>query len=79
MKLTFFNYWDPLLENIIPGDILNNTSLVFKIETPNNSVLFCGNCHGNVMSVFLIKQHGISLQTDYVQPGHHGNNSSFPP
>lgn len=75
MKITFYNCWDNLLENIAPGDVLNNASLVFKVETPKTSVLFCGDCHGDIMSDFLIRQYGTRLQADYVQPGHHGNNS----
>lgn len=75
MKLTFFNCWDPILENVSPGDILNNSSLVFKAETSETSVLFCGNAHGDIMSDFLMKQYGTELKADYVQLGHHGNNS----
>lgn len=75
MKLTIFNCWDQILEHASPGDILNNSSLILKAETPANSILFCGDCHGALMSDLMIKRYGSALQADYVQLGHHGNNS----
>lgn len=75
MSITFFNCFDAKLLEYEPGDILNNASLVFKVETRENSVLFCGDCHGNRMADLLIERYGEDLQADYVQCGHHGYNS----
>lgn len=75
MQITFYNCLDSLLREQAPGDILNNISLVFKVKTAENSVLFCGDCHGNIMADFLIERYGQELKADYVQPGHHGTNS----
>lgn len=77
MTITFFNCFDEELIQMETGDILNNISLVFKAETAENSVLFCGDAHGNNLADWLIERYGEELRSDYVQLGHHGNRS-FP-
>lgn len=75
INITFYNCFDELLLEMEPGDILNNLSLVFKVSTTESSMLFVGDCHGNVMSEFLLNRYGQELESDYIQLGHHGNNS----
>ena len=77
MSIRFFNCFDEMLVQQETGDILNNASLVFKVETRESSVLFCGDGHGDRLADLLIERYGKELQADYVQLGHHGNNS-FP-
>lgn len=59
------------------NDLPNNLSLMLKVEGEEDSILFCADCHGKKMANMLIKRYGKELQAEYVQPGHHGNNS-FP-
>ena len=75
MSITFFNCFDNLVLEQVNVDILNNASLVFKVETEKNSILFCGDCNGNRMADLLINRYGVRLRADYVQLGHHGNAS----
>ena len=42
-----------------------------------DSILFCGDAHQDTLADLLIGCYGDLLQSEYVQPGHHGNNS-FP-
>lgn len=58
-------------------DLPNNMSLMLKVVGEENSILFCADCHGEKMAKMLIKKYGDELQAEYVQLGHHGNNS-FP-
>lgn len=78
LQVTVFNsYGDAVLENGA-GDIPNNASLVFKIEGKEDSILFCADCHDATMADYLMKTYSEDeLHAEYVQPGHHGNNS-FP-
>lgn len=62
--------------NEVP-DLPNNCSLVFKISGQEDSILFCGDAHQDSLADQLIERYGDTLRTEYVQTGHHGNNS-FP-
>ena len=79
LELKVFNAYDEKVRqaNEIVNDVPNIASLVFKLSGENNSVLFCGDCHGKTMSDLLSQEFGEELNSDYVQLGHHGN-SSFP-
>lgn len=50
---------------------------MFKISGIEDSVLFCGDCYNTDYAKCLIENYGDELQSEYVQLGHHGNNS-FP-
>lgn len=56
-------------------DIGNDGSLVFKVSDGKQSMLFTGDCHSESVSEYLIQEYGERLKSDYVQMGHHGNNS----
>lgn len=74
LKISFFNAYDDVVKYAV-DDIPNNCSLVFKIETANKSVLFCGDCHNENITGYMINTFGKELQADIMQVGHHGNNS----
>ena len=73
LHFTVYNSYDETAK--ISGDIPNNASLVFKVEGPEKSVLFCADVHTNEMQQKLMELYGEELQADYLQAGHHGNNS----
>ena len=73
--LTFsvFNSYDDCSKAY--GDIPNNASLVFKVQGPGKSMMFCADVHSNELQQQMIALYGDSLKADYLQAGHHGNNS----
>lgn len=79
LKLQVFNAYDDQVAQVnqTENDLPNIASLVFKLTGSKKSVLFCGDCHGEAMANLLTGEFGTQLQADYVQLGHHGNNS-FP-
>ena len=74
LTITFFNAFDDVVVDC-REDIPNNDSLVFKMATPNRSILICGDCHSEYMANYLVKTYGDELKADILQCGHHGNNS----
>ena len=80
LRIDIFSAFDRILkqyyDNNIP-DVPNNCSLVFKVSGSKDSILFCGDAHQDTLADLLIGRYGDLLQSEYVQPGHHGNNS-FP-
>lgn len=70
-----FNSYDPKVSEF--GDIPNNASLLFKVIGKETSILFCADCHSPKLADKLVEKWGDELKADYVQTGHHGNNS-FP-
>lgn len=77
LRCDIFNAYDQVVYDTCQGDIPNDCSLVFKVSGAKDSILFCGDCHTAEMADMLISRYGENLQAEYVQPGHHGNNS-FP-
>ena len=75
LKVKVFNAYDSKTVKKGKDDIVNNSSLMLKFEGEKDSVLFCGDVHSGKMSKMLIKRYGEELEAEYVQPGHHGNNS----
>ena len=57
------------------SNILNNGALVFKLSGKEESILFFADVQDGKIGNELIKKHKESLKSDYVQIGHHGNNS----
>lgn len=58
-------------------DIGNEGGLMLKISGKETSILLCADVHSEAMAKMLMKRYPEDLQADYVQCGHHGNNS-FP-
>ena len=73
LNFTVYNTYDETAK--ISGDIPNNASLVFKVQGPKKSMLFCADVHTNEMAQKLMSLYGDALKADYLQAGHHGNNS----
>ena len=55
--------------------MLNNGSIVFKLYGNEESLLFCGDIQASVIGEYLIENYKGKLKSDYLQVGHHGNNS----
>lgn len=74
LKMEVFNAYD---ENTIHYslDLCNNGSLVFRLSGKENSMLFCGDVYGDSTCNKILERHGDALKSDYIQMGHHGNNS----
>ena len=76
LKVKVFNSYDRLaVENT--KDIGNDGGLMFKVTGKQASMLFCADVHSDTMADMLLDRYGDELIADYVQLGHHGNNS-FP-
>lgn len=75
-NIKVFNCYDQTyLEASGGADLPNTSSLVFKISGMKDSILICGDCRSDDMSHLLIEEWGEELDSEYVQLGHHGNNS----
>lgn len=74
LNIHFFWSYEPGMEKTI-GDIHNNASLVFRVVTEDRSMLFVGDCYRDVVANALLEENGEQLNSDYVQMGHHGNNT----
>lgn len=74
LQMKVFNvYSDSILD--FSGDLANQGSLVFKISGEKDSMLFCSDIHGEVLSRQLVEEYGDELKSTYIQMGHHGSNS----
>jgi len=74
LKIKVFNTYDQY-SKYLSHDICNDSSLMLKVTTHKNSILFCGDCHSESTAKLLIKKYGKRLRANYVQMGHHGNNT----
>ncbi len=76
LTFEFMNTYDEISKEF-KEDIGNDASLVFKVSRKEGpkTMLFTGDCHSAVVSEYLIKEYGERLKADYVQMGHHGNNT----
>lgn len=74
LTFEFMNSYDEISQGY-SEDIGNDGSLVFKVSDGKQSMLFTGDCHSDSVSEYLIQEYGERLKADYVQMGHHGNNS----
>lgn len=66
-------YDDAVLANVgDERDYQNNASMLFKVSSPNSSILFCSDIKYD-MNAYLLATYGDAIACDYVQTGHHGN------
>lgn len=74
LTFSIFNAYDDVVLTNVGGerDYQNNASLLFKISSPNSSILFCSDIKYD-MDAYLFDTYGDVLDCDYVQTGHHGN------
>lgn len=56
----------------LSNDLLNDGSMMFKVNGQNESMLFCADV-GKKLSDYLLSEYGEKLKSDYLQMGHHGN------
>ena len=75
IKAEVFHAYSPELTSCYGDDIPNNASLVFRLSGKRDSILFCGDAHQEPLAACLVQTYADRLQSEYVQTGHHGNNS----
>ena len=56
------------------GNLLNNGSIVFKLSTEKESMLFCADTQDKKVEDYIMENFKDDLPSDYIQVGHHGNN-----
>ena len=66
-------YSDWIYENC--NNLLNNGSLIFKLYGKEQSMIFCSDTQNSKVEEQVVKKHKSDLKSDYIQVGHHGNNS----
>ena len=74
LQIDIFNSYDQLVVDTGNPDVANNTSLVFKISGDVDSILFCGDVRYD-LGMQILDMYGDSLDAEYVQAAHHGNNT----
>lgn len=74
LTLSVYNAYDDIVLYTVGDekDYQNNASLLFKISSEKNSILFCSDIKYD-MSDYLLTTYGDAVTCDYVQTGHHGN------
>ncbi len=79
LQIDVYNSYDDVTFNLLAetgsGDAANFASLVIKITGDCDSFLFCGDVHNATHAMRLLDMYGDELDSEYVQPGHHGNAS----
>ena len=77
LKAEIISIYDQLLYGVLDKDmdILNDISMVIKIEGEKDSILFLGDFHTDVLGNIMLDWNEGKLHAEYVQVGHHGNNS----
>ena len=74
LKISIFNAYDDIVKKY--SDYANNCSLVFKVSNEKQSVLFLGDVWRKDLGMEILELYGAeALQADYIQAGHHGNNT----
>ena len=74
LSVKFYNGYQKGMASEIK-DMPNNSSLVFKAESEDKSILFTGDCYEETLSQKMLQKYGDELHVDYVQMAHHGNNT----
>ena len=74
LEVTVFNAYDDLVRKY--DDIANNCSLILKFSASEQSVLFLGDVWRKDLGMEILEMYGAeTMQADYIQAGHHGNNT----
>ncbi len=73
LDMQVISSWDEHVD-ALPQQLPNDGSIMFKISGAEQSMLFCADVE-EVMEQYIIPEHGGELRADYVQCGHHGNDS----
>lgn len=74
LSLEVLNAYDEIVLYTVGDekDYQNNASLLFKLSSEHNSILFCSDIKYD-MDTYLLDTYKDALACDYVQTGHHGN------
>lgn len=74
LTFSIYNAYDDIVLSTVGDeqDYQNNASLLFKVSSKNNSILFCSDIKYD-MDAYLLAGYGDAIACDYVQTGHHGN------
>ena len=73
LTLEVFNaYSDAHKKGDIQGNLMNESSWVFKLTNKRESILFCSDTGDKSVHQKLISTYGDKLKSDYMQVGHHG-------
>lgn len=74
LKVKVFNAYDGIIKNY--PDYANNCSLILKFSASEQSVLFLGDVWRKDLGMEILDMYGAeAMQADYIQSGHHGNNT----
>ncbi len=73
LHFKFYNTYDEKLLELYQEDIPNNCGLVFRVSTPNDSVLFMGDMYAPTVGQWMVDTYGEELRSEYVNLCHHGN------
>lgn len=71
LEIDILSAYDDYVDGL-SDDLLNDGSIMFKINGKKQSMLFCADV-GISLSDYLVSVYGDSLKADYIQMGHHGN------
>lgn len=71
LKMKIINAWDENVDSL-PDHLCNDGSLMFKLSSFRESMLFCSDVQSE-MEQFILPNYSEEIHTDYVQCGHHGN------
>ena len=70
MKMEVLSAYDSGYDSMT-NDLMNDGSLMFRLSGNEESILFCADV-GISLSDYLVSEYGETLQSDYIQMGHHG-------
>ena len=70
MKMEVLSAYEADLDSMT-NDLMNDGSMMFRLSGKEESMLFCADV-GVGLTNYLIGEYGESLQSDYIQMGHHG-------
>lgn len=75
LTISLLNTYDDFLLQSGSGDLPNDTSFVLRIDGSAKSMLIVGDCHTYEFSKLFLTKYADAIDVDFVQAGHHGNNS----
>ena len=71
LRMKVLSAWDERVD-AMDSHLCNNGSLMFRLDAPRRSMLFCADVQKE-MEPYILAGHREELAADYVQCGHHGN------
>ena len=74
LKFEVLSVYDDWMDDEL-SNLLNQGSMVFKLYGNEQSMIFMADAQSTEIEEFLIENYEDRLSSDYIQVGHHGNNS----